>query len=104
MGYCSDECVVRYPFSQLMATLQPLLEQLVILQHFSGLLKSQFLFSQSQPLARYLLLFKLSQQLCFSLFREYVDQLVKYDKNFLIIGNVNAITYKKIFKLTGVKL
>ncbi|EPN4799983.1 adenine-specific methyltransferase EcoRI family protein [Vibrio alginolyticus] len=35
----------------------------------------------------------------FSLFREYVDQLVKHDKEFLIIGNVNAITYKEIFKL-----
>ncbi|GGI88193.1 adenine-specific methyltransferase EcoRI family protein [Halopseudomonas pertucinogena] len=35
----------------------------------------------------------------FSLFREYVDQLVKFDKKFLIIGNVNAITYKEIFKL-----
>ena len=35
----------------------------------------------------------------FSLFREYVAQLVKYDKNFLIIGNINAITYKEIFKL-----
>ena len=35
----------------------------------------------------------------FSLFREYVKQLVKYDKKFLIIGNVNAITYKEIFKL-----
>jgi hypothetical protein len=35
----------------------------------------------------------------FSLFREYVDQLVKYDKNFLVIGNINAITYKEIFKL-----
>lgn len=35
----------------------------------------------------------------FSLFREYVAQLVKYDKQFLIIGNINAITYKEIFKL-----
>lgn len=35
----------------------------------------------------------------FSLFREYVDQLVKYDKKFLLIGNINAITYKEIFKL-----
>jgi len=35
----------------------------------------------------------------FSLFREYVAQLVKYDKKFLILGNVNAITYKEIFKL-----
>ena len=35
----------------------------------------------------------------FSLFREYVEQLVKYEKKFLIIGNVNAITYKEIFKL-----
>ncbi len=35
----------------------------------------------------------------FSLFREYVSQLVKFDKKFLIIGNINAITYKEIFKL-----
>lgn len=35
----------------------------------------------------------------FSLFREYVEQLVKYEKKFLIIGNINAITYKEIFKL-----
>lgn len=35
----------------------------------------------------------------FSLFREYVAQLIKYNKKFLIIGNINAITYKEIFKL-----
>ena len=35
----------------------------------------------------------------FSLFREYVKQLIDYDKKFLIIGNVNAITYKEIFQL-----
>ncbi|MBL0687168.1 MAG: adenine-specific methyltransferase EcoRI family protein [Sulfurospirillum sp.] len=35
----------------------------------------------------------------FSLFREYVAQLVEYDKSFLILGNINAITYKEIFKL-----
>lgn len=35
----------------------------------------------------------------FSLFREYVSQLVEYRKLFLIIGNINAITYKEIFKL-----
>ncbi|WP_372472985.1 adenine-specific methyltransferase EcoRI family protein [Capnocytophaga sp. ARDL2] len=35
----------------------------------------------------------------FSLFREYVAQLVEYDKKFLIIGNQNAITYKEIFSL-----
>ena len=35
----------------------------------------------------------------FSLFREYVAQLVEYDKKFLIIGNQNVITYKEIFKL-----
>ena len=35
----------------------------------------------------------------FSLFREYVAQLIEYDKQFLIIGNLNAITYKEIFKL-----
>jgi hypothetical protein len=33
----------------------------------------------------------------FSLFREYVDQLVEHGKKFLIIGNTNAITYKEIF-------
>lgn len=33
----------------------------------------------------------------FSLFREYVAQLMEYDKKFLIIGNNNAITYKEIF-------
>ena len=35
----------------------------------------------------------------FSLFREYVAQLIEYDKKFIIIGNINAITYKEIFKL-----
>ena len=35
----------------------------------------------------------------FSLFREYVSQLVEYEKKFIIIGNVNAITYKEIFSL-----
>ena len=35
----------------------------------------------------------------FSLFREYVAQLMEYDKKFLIIGNVNAITYKELFPL-----
>lgn len=35
----------------------------------------------------------------FSLFREYLAQLVEYDKLFLIIGNVNAITYKDCFQL-----
>ena len=35
----------------------------------------------------------------FSLFREYVAQLVKYEKKFLIIGNVNALKYKEMFPL-----
>lgn len=35
----------------------------------------------------------------FSLFREYVAQLVQYNKKFLIIGNMNAVTYKEIFPL-----
>ena len=35
----------------------------------------------------------------FSLFREYVAQLVEYEKEFIIIANKNAITYKEIFKL-----
>jgi hypothetical protein len=35
----------------------------------------------------------------FSLFREYVAQLMEYKKKFIIIGNMNAITYKEIFSL-----
>lgn len=35
----------------------------------------------------------------FSLFREYVAQLMEYKKKFLIIGNINALTYKEIFPL-----
>jgi len=35
----------------------------------------------------------------FSLFREYVAQLMDYGKKFIIIGNKNAITYKEIFPL-----
>lgn len=33
----------------------------------------------------------------FSLFREFIDQLMEYNKKFLVIGNENAITYKNIF-------
>src|SRR3989338_3999891 len=33
----------------------------------------------------------------FSLFREYVAQLVEYNKKFLILGNDNAIAYKEFF-------
>ena len=35
----------------------------------------------------------------FSLFREYVEQLMEYDKKFLIIGNQNAVSTKEIFPL-----
>ena len=35
----------------------------------------------------------------FSLFRQYVAQLFEYNKDFLIIGNVNAISYKEVFPL-----
>lgn len=35
----------------------------------------------------------------FSLFRDYVAMLIEYQKYFLIIGNVNALTYKEIFPL-----
>lgn len=35
----------------------------------------------------------------FSLFREYVAQLIECDKKFVIVGHQNAITYKDIFKL-----
>lgn len=35
----------------------------------------------------------------FSLFREYIGQLMEYGKKFLIIGNQNNVTYKEIFPL-----
>ncbi len=35
----------------------------------------------------------------FSLFREHVSQIVRYNKEFLIIGNINAITYQEVFNL-----
>ena len=35
----------------------------------------------------------------FSLFREYIAQLVEYGKKFVVIGNKNAITYKEVFPL-----
>ena len=35
----------------------------------------------------------------FSLFREYIAQLVEFDKKFLIIGNMNAVTYNEVFPL-----
>lgn len=40
----------------------------------------------------------------FSLFREYVAQLVAHDKKFVIIGNMNAITYKETFPLIKANL
>ena len=33
----------------------------------------------------------------FSLFREYFAQLIQYDKKFLIVGDMNETTYKKVF-------
>jgi hypothetical protein len=48
-------------------------------------------------------LLKLADIVCtnppFSLFREYVSQLIEYKKKFIIVGNKNAITYKETFKL-----
>ncbi len=35
----------------------------------------------------------------FSLFREYVAQLMEYEKKFVIVGHQNAITYKEVFPL-----
>lgn len=35
----------------------------------------------------------------FSLFREYIAQLMDYEKKFLIIGNINVVTYKEVFPL-----
>ena len=35
----------------------------------------------------------------FSLFREYISQLIQHNKLFIVIGNTNALTYKEIFHL-----
>lgn len=35
----------------------------------------------------------------FSLFREYLGQLMKFEKKFVIVGHQNAITYKEVFPL-----
>lgn len=35
----------------------------------------------------------------FSLFREYVAQLIEYEKEFVVLGNMNAVSYKEIFPL-----
>lgn len=35
----------------------------------------------------------------FSLFRAFVAQMVEFGKKFLVIGNINAITYKEVFAL-----
>jgi hypothetical protein len=35
----------------------------------------------------------------FSLFRAYIAQLIEHDKKFLVVGNVNAVKYKEVFKL-----
>jgi hypothetical protein len=35
----------------------------------------------------------------FSLFREYVSQLIEHDKKFVIVGSLNALSYKEIFSL-----
>jgi len=35
----------------------------------------------------------------FSLFREYIAQLIEHDKRFLVVGNMNAITYREVFPL-----
>lgn len=34
----------------------------------------------------------------FSLFREYIAQLIEYDKKFIVLGNINSLSYKEIFK------
>ena len=66
--------------------------------------KKEFLFSNGDFRSdECIALLKQSDIVCtnppFSLFREYVAQLIEYKKKFLIIGNQNAITYKSIFIL-----
>ena len=35
----------------------------------------------------------------FSLFREFIALLIQHEKDFLVIGNINAVTYKEVFPL-----
>ena len=35
----------------------------------------------------------------FSLFREFIGQLIEFEKDFIILGNMNAVTYKEVFPL-----
>lgn len=35
----------------------------------------------------------------FSLFRDFISLLAEYDKKFIVVGSMNAITYKECFKL-----
>lgn len=35
----------------------------------------------------------------FSLFREYISLLERHEKDFIILGNMNAVTYKEVFPL-----
>ncbi len=35
----------------------------------------------------------------FSLFREYISMLIRFEKKFIILGNINAVTYKEVFPL-----
>lgn len=35
----------------------------------------------------------------FSLFQEYIMQLTSFNKKFIILGNINAVTYKRVFPL-----
>ena len=39
----------------------------------------------------------------FSLFREFIQQLIDYEKKFIVIGSINAITYKETFRLIKAK-
>ena len=66
--------------------------------------RSEFLFSNGDFRSdECVALLKESDIICtnppFSLFREFVAQLVEYKKKFLIIGNVNAVSYKETFRL-----
>ena len=70
-----------------------------IKQHEWGILKGDGDFRSSECIE----LLKQADIVCsnppFSLFREYVAQLIEYEKKFIIIGNINAVTYKEIFAL-----
>src|SRR3546814_9294198 len=55
--------------------------------------------TRTDTLFPYTTLFRSATNPPFSLFREYIGQLVQHDKDFIILGNMNAATCREVFPL-----